>query len=423
MFSSAQEFIEYITRRRSEKSHKENFFKLIDELGHPEQALKVIHVAGTNGKGSVTNYLRSILQSHGYKVGTFTSPHLTVHNDRIRINDENISDEDLLYWGNYFEKEIRELDLGMFQVDTLISIFYFLDKKVDYVVYEVGMGGRLDCTNIVTPLLSVITNISLDHVHMLGNTLAEIASEKAGIIKTGMPVVVGEAEKKEVRDVFETTAQQCHSPIVIAQDSPLVTDASHNTNGTLQLSTANYGFLTCQLAGDYQVKNANTVLHAIEALKASGIKISKRAVVDAFAHVCQYTGFMARWMVVGSKPTVIFDAGHNAGAWKIQSKQLAGLKCDRLHMVLGFSADKDIDTVLGMMPKQAIYYFTQAQSARSMKAEHLQLLATKHELKGDSYSKVIDAYKAAKKSAKPSDCIFVGGSFYVLGELFKQIKI
>lgn len=396
---------------------------LDDWLGNPHRAYRCIHVAGTNGKGSVANLLAATLQACGFSVGLFTSPHLMDFRERIRVNGEMIDKRSVSRFLERYFKSNLSCKPSFFELTTALAFEYFKQQKVDYAVIEVGLGGRLDSSNIITPILSVITNISIDHTQFLGNTLAEIASEKAGIIKTGMPVVVGEAEKKEVRDVFETTAQQCHSPIVIAQDSPLVTDASHNTNGTLQLSTANYGVLTCQLAGDYQVKNANTVLHAIEALKASGIKISKRAVVDAFAHVCQYTGFMARWMVVGSKPTVIFDAGHNAGAWKIQSKQLAGLKCDRLHMVLGFSADKDIDTVLGMMPKQAIYYFTQAQSARSMKAEHLQLLATKHELKGDSYSKVIDAYKAAKKSAKPSDCIFVGGSFYVLGELFKQIKI
>ena len=271
--------------------------------------------------------------------------------------------------------------------------------------------------------MSIITNISIDHTQFLGNTLAEIASEKAGIIKPGVPVVIGEAHEPDVRDVFEHTARENNSPIVIAQDEPLVTDASHNSDSTLRLTAVDYGNVTCQLCGDYQIKNASTVLHAIAILKKAGARITNDAVAEAFEHVCQYTGFMARWMVIGHEPLVICDAGHNAGAWKTLSKQLRELECDHLHMVLGFSADKDIDTVLGMMPKDAIYYFTQAQSARSMKAPDLQALGAKHGLNGDSYPIALKAYKAALKVAKPNDAVFIGGSFYVLGDLFKHLKI
>ena len=204
----------------------------------------------------------------------------------------------------------------------------------------------------------------------------------------------------------------------------MVTGAVKNSDGTLSILATNYNdTLTCQLSGDYQVANVNTVLHAIEVMKKIGVKIKKSAVKKALAHVCQYTGFIGRWMVIGKEPTVICDAGHNAGAWTIQSQQLRELECDRLHMVLGFSADKDIDTVLGMMPKDAIYYFTQAQSSRSMKAETLQDLGAKHGLKGDAYPLALNAYRAAKKAAKPSDAVFLGGSFYVLGDLFKHLKI
>ena len=301
MFSSAQEFIEYITRRRSEKSHKENFFKLIDELGHPEQALKVIHVAGTNGKGSVTNYLRSILQSHGYKVGTFTSPHLTVHNDRIRINDENISDEDLLYWGNYFEKEIRELDLGMFQVDTLISIFYFLDKKVDYVVYEVGMGGRLDCTNIVTPLLSVITNIGYDHMATLGNTLPKIAYEKAGIIKEGKPVFTAEY-KKSCLQVFEEKAEEMHAPLYVIR----------TPKASLKEDKVTFDFegyhICLNTMALYQAKNASLALSAAEYLRKEGIiELDREDIIEGLEN----TSWKGRFEVVSEKPLTILDGAHN----------------------------------------------------------------------------------------------------------------
>ena len=311
---------------------------------------------------------------------------------------------------------------SFFELTTVLAFEYFKQQKVDYAVIEVGLGGRLDSSNIITPILSIITNISIDHTQFLGNTLREIAWEKAGIIKDGVPVVVGNASQPEVRKVFEDTALKQHSPIVISSDEPLVESSAKKADGTLSISASNFDEpLTCQLGGSYQVENVNTVLHAIETLKKTGVEIKKSTVKKALAHVCQYTGFMGRWMVMGKNPTVICDAGHNAGAWAIQSKQLRELKCDKLHMVLGFSADKDIDTVLGMMPKDAIYYFTQAQSSRSMKAETLQALAAKHGLKGDAYPIALNAYKAAKKAASKNDAIFLGGSFYVLGDLFKHI--
>ncbi len=392
---------------------------LDDWTGNPHRAYKCIHVAGTNGKGSVANLLAATLQASGYRVGLFTSPHLVDFRERIRVNGEMIAKRTVSRFVERWLESNLSCEPSFFELTTALAFEYFKQQKVDYAVIEVGLGGRLDSSNIITPILSIITNISIDHTQFLGNTLAQIASEKAGIIKPGVPVVIGEADNSEVRDVFEHTAWENNSPIVIAQDKPLVTDASHNSDSILRLTTVDYGNVTCQLSGDYQIKNANTVLHAIAAMKKEGLRITKRAVVDAFAHVCQYTGFMARWMVIGHKPLVICDAGHNAGAWEIQSQQLANFKCDRLHMVLGFSADKDIDTVLGMMPKDAIYYFTQAQSARSMKAEALQDLAAKHGLKGISYPIALNAYKAAMKAAKPSDAIFIGGSFYVLGDLFK----
>ncbi len=399
-----------------------NAIALDDWTGNPHRAYRCIHIAGTNGKGSVANLLAATLQASGYRVGLFTSPHLVDFRERIRVNGKMIDKRSVSHFVERWLKSDQSCEPSFFELTTALAFEYFKKQKVDFAVIEVGLGGRLDSSNIITPILSVITNISIDHTQFLGNTLAEIASEKAGIIKPRVPVVIGEAYKSEVRDVFERTASECHSPIVVAQDSPLVTNASHNADGTLLLTTGNYGNITCQLSGDYQVKNANTVLHAIAMLRKIGIIIKEKAVKQAFAHVCQYTGFMARWMVVGKEPTVIFDAGHNAGAWEIQSKQLANLKCDKLHIVLGFSADKDIDTVLGMMPKDAIYYFTQAQSSRSMKAQDLQALATKHGLEGETYSKVTLAYKAALKAAKPSDAVFVGGSFYVLGDLFKKLK-
>lgn len=395
---------------------------LDDWLGNPHRAYKCIHVAGTNGKGSVANMLAATLQASGYRVGLFTSPHLVDFRERIRVNGEMISKRTVSRFVERWMESGLACEPSFFELTTVLAFEYFKKQKVDYAVIEVGLGGRLDSSNIITPILSIITNISIDHTQFLGNTLREIAWEKAGIIKDGVPVVVGNASQPEVRKVFEDTALKQHSPIVISSDEPLVESSAKKADGTLSISASNFDEpLTCQLGGSYQVENVNTVLHAIETLKKTGVEIKKSTVKKALAHVCQYTGFMGRWMVMGKNPTVICDAGHNAGAWAIQSKQLRELKCDKLHMVLGFSADKDIDTVLGMMPQNANYYFTQAQSPRSMKARDLQEMGAKHGLKGEYYSQALKAYRAAKKAASKSDAIFLGGSFYVLGDLFKHI--
>lgn len=400
-----------------------NAIALDDWLKNPHRAYRCIHIAGTNGKGSVANLLAATLQAAGYRVGLFTSPHFIDFRERIRVNGTMISKRSVSsFVGYYLKSGPTSCHPSFFELTTAMAMDYFKKQKVDFAVIEVGLGGRLDSSNIITPMLSIITNISLDHTQFLGNTLAEVASEKAGIIKDGVPVVVGEASIREVRDVFEQTALTHHSPITVSQDSPLVESWGHNADGTLLLKTRGYGNLMCQLGGEYQVKNADTVLHAIEVLKKCGVKISCKAVEQAFAHVCQLTGFMGRWMVIDHNPTVICDAGHNAGAWQLQAHQLGNLQCNRLHMVLGFAADKDVDTILGMMPANATYYFTQAQSSRSMKASDLKALASKHGLKGECHPQVTEAYQCARSEAQPSDCIFVGGSFYVLGELFAKLK-
>lgn len=401
-----------------------NAIALDDWLGNPHRAYKCIHVAGTNGKGSVANMIAATLQANGYRVGLFTSPHLVDFRERIRVNGEMIDKRSVSRFVERWLESKLPCEPSFFELTTALAFEYFKKQNVDYAVIEVGLGGRLDSSNIITPILSVITNISIDHTQFLGNTLTEIASEKAGIIKPGVPVVVGEVSQPEVRKVFEDTALKQHSTIVFANEAPIVMGSVKGKDGSLSIFTTDCDdALICQLGGDYQVKNVNTVLHAISVLKKNGVSIKKSAVRKALAHVCQYTGFMGRWMVIGKNPTVICDAGHNAGAWTIQSQQLRELECDKLHMVLGFSADKDIDTVLGMMPKDAIYYFTQAQSSRSMKAEALQVLGAKHGLKGNSYPVALNAYRAAMKTAKPSDAVFLGGSFYVLGDLFKHLKI
>ena len=388
-------------------------------LGNPHRAYPCIHIAGTNGKGSVSNMLAATLQAAGYRVGLFTSPHLVDFRERIRVNGKMIAKRTVSRFVERWLDSGLDCEPSFFELTTALAFEYFKRQKVDFAVIEVGLGGRLDCSNIITPMLSVITNISIDHTQFLGNTLAEIASEKAGIIKDGVPVVVGNASHPQVREVFERTAHNHHSPIIIAGDNPIVLSTSHGKDGTLSVITTTFGNnLVCQLSGDYQAENINTALHAIEALRTAGVKIGIRAVKKALAHVCEITGFMARWMVMGKNPTIICDAGHNAGAWQQLSKQLREIKCEQLHMVLGFSADKDIDTVLSMMPTHATYYFTQAQSPRAMRAQELQAMAAKHGLNGKCFTQATTAYRTALKTASPDDAIFVGGSFYVLGDIF-----
>ena len=392
-------------------------------LGNPHHAYRSIHVAGTNGKGSVANLIAATLQSSGYKVGLFTSPHLVDFRERIRVNGKMIPKRTVSRFVERWQASGLDCQPSFFELTTALAFEYFKKQQVDFAVIEVGLGGRLDSSNIITPILSVITNISIDHTQFLGNTLREIAWEKAGIIKDNVPVVVGNASQPEVREVMELTARRHHSPIVFAGDAPIVLDSTRGADGTLSVFTIDYsGNIISQLGAHYQVENINTVLHAIKILTDAGVKIGKKAVRKAFAHVCEITGFMARWMVVGKNPTVICDAGHNAGAWQQLSKQLNALECDHLLMVLGFSADKEIDTVLNMMPRDATFFFTQAQSPRSMKAQDLQALAASHGLNGECHPNVTDAYRAALKAARPTDTIFVGGSFYVLGELFKHMK-
>ncbi len=391
-------------------------------LGNPHRNYPCIHIAGTNGKGSVSNMLAATLQTSGYRVGLFTSPHLVDFRERIRVDGKMIDKRRVSHFVERWQASGLQCKPSFFELTTALAFEHFSKEKVDIAIIEVGLGGRLDCSNIITPILSIITNISLDHTQFLGHTLPEIASEKAGIIKPGVPVVIGKATEPQVREVFESTAREHHSPIVFATDSPMVTESIKNPDGTFSITATGYNRpLTCQLGGDYQVENVNTVLHSIAALRSMRLVVLKKAIKQGLAQVSRLTGFMGRWMVIGSSPTIICDAGHNAGAWAIQSRQLSSLQCHKLHMVIGFSADKDIDTVLGMMPGNATYYFTQAQSQRSMKASQLQALAATHSLQGNCYTKVMQAFNAATRAAGRNDVVFVGGSFYVLGDLFAHL--
>lgn len=387
----------------------------------PHRRFRIIHIAGTNGKGSTAHLLASCLQRCGYRVGLFTSPHLVDFRERIRVNGRKISRSYVMQWvSEYQKKDLGGLQPSFFELTSTMAFDYFAWRNVNVAVIETGLGGRLDSTNIVTPELSIITNIGLEHQQFLGNTLEEIASEKAGIIKHGQPVVIGRAEGV-VRDVFEREAKRLYADIRFAQDRPEVLSAKH-ADGVLRIETVNYGTLDCELTGDYQIENTNTVLTALNMLKRLKYRIREKAVHEGFAHVIENTGLMGRWMRLGTHPLVICDSAHNPAGIEQVIKQLKHEDYKRLHMVMGFMADKDVQSILNLLPKDAVYYFTQAQTSRSMTVEQLQSLAAKCGIEGSIYNNVSEALDAARKQANDEDLIYVGGSMYVLAELLTALN-
>lgn len=387
----------------------------------PHRRFRIIHIAGTNGKGSTAHLLASCLQRCGYRVGLFTSPHLVDFRERIRVNGRKISRSYVMQWvSEYQKKDLGGLQPSFFELTSTMAFDYFAWRNVNVAVIETGLGGRLDSTNIVTPELSIITNIGLEHQQFLGNTLEEIASEKAGIIKHGQPVVIGRAEGV-VRDVFEREAKRLYADIRFAQDRPEVLSAKH-ADGVLRIETVNYGTLDCELTGDYQIENTNTVLTALNMLKRLKYRIKEKAVHEGFAHVIENTGLMGRWMRLGTHPLVICDSAHNPAGIEQVIKQLKHEDYKRLHMVMGFMADKDVKSILNLLPKDAVYYFTQAQTSRSMTVEQLQSLAAKCGIEGSIYNNVSEALDAARKQANDEDLIYVGGSMYVLAELLTALN-
>jgi dihydrofolate synthase/folylpolyglutamate synthase len=406
-----------------------NTCALDEHFGHPHQQYATIHVGGTNGKGSVSHTLAAFLQKCGYRVGLYTSPHLVDFRERIRINGEMIPED---YVVNFVEKErafFEPLSPSFFEVTTALAFKYFADKKIDIAVIEVGLGGRLDCTNIITPLVSVITNISFDHTQFLGDTLAKIATEKAGIIKKGIPVVIGESQE-ETRPVFESKAKETDSKIIFADDLPEVLEANPLETGTMHYVTRNWGELDGELGGIYQEKNLNTVFAVLKELSGLGYlsacttpkskKLFRDELADALAHVSGLTGLTGRWQVICPAPLTICDTGHNVGGWKYLSQQIAQVECDNRHIIFGMVDDKDIQHVLELLPKDAHYYFTQADTKRALNGTIVKTFAAQHGLYGESYPSVVEAYRAAKEAATLKDFIFIGGSSYLVGDFLKK---
>lgn len=368
--------------------------------GHPHEAFPCVHVAGTNGKGSVSNLLASVLQEAGFKVGLFTSPHLKDFRERIRVNGEMISEDYVCRFTEKFMQSGLEIKPSFFELTTEMAFSYFAESQVDIAIIEVGLGGRLDSTNIIRPVLSVITSISFDHVALLGDTLPQIAAEKAGIIKAGVPVVVGE-NPEEVMSVFKKVAKERKSPICYSLKDSLF--------GKLE-------GIPCGLKGFYIAENAKTVLMALDVL-AESFRILPEHVRMGFANVLSNTGIRGRWEVIQHEPLCICDTGHNEAGIRYVVKQLLATPHKRLHIVFGVVNDKDVHHMLALLPKDAVYYFTKASVPRALPEQELALLASEYALEGKCYPTVLQAKNAAIEAADAEDLIFIGGSNFIVAEI------
>jgi dihydrofolate synthase/folylpolyglutamate synthase len=398
------------------KEGLENTHLLDEHFGHPHRQFKTIHVAGTNGKGSCSHTLAAILQSAGYKVGLYTSPHLVDFRERIRINGTPVSEAYVIDFVENHRAFFEPLHPSFFELTTAMAFNYFAEQQVDVAVIEVGLGGRLDCTNIIRPDLCVITNISFDHVQFLGDTLAKIASEKAGIIKEGIPVVIGETTP-ETKPVFAEKAIQVNAPIHFAEEEQFLLESSINEQGKRIYQTKEYADLEGELGGLCQIKNTNTLLSAIRILQDIGYNINDTHVREGFAHVCSLTGLMGRWQKILETPVAYCDTGHNKAGIQYIVEQLSRQTYRQLHIVMGMVNDKDISGVLAMLPKDAIYYFTKASVSRALNENEVKRLAGEAGLEGNTYPSVKDAFEAAQASAHPDDFIFVGGSTFIVADL------
>ena len=424
-----QEAVEYLYTQTplfqnvGQEAYKEGLYNTVTidrHLGCPHKLYKTIHVAGTNGKGSVSHTLAAILQASGYKTGLYTSPHLTDFRERIRVNGKPVTPEFVVKFIERNREFLEPLHPSFFEVTTAMAFSWFAEQEVDVAVIETGLGGRLDCTNIIKPVLSIITNIGYDHMKFLGETLPGIAFEKAGIIKKNVPVVIGEYTP-ETRTVFERKAEEVSTRIVFAEDNcKIISQKYHNPSKVVYETTA-YPALESGLAGLCQEKNANTILTALDELKKKKFNIPESAVRKGFKNVCRMTGLRGRWQLVSKKPDIICDTGHNSHGLKYIAKHLEELSAKpgfgQLRIVMGMVNDKDITDVLALMPRNARYYFTQASVKRALDASTLRDMARQVGLTGRVYRTVAQAVDMARREAAPEDLIFVGGSTFVVADL------
>ena len=428
------------------KEGLQNTLALDGHFGHPHRSYPTIHVAGTNGKGSCAHTLAAVLQSAGYRVGLYTSPHLADFRERIRINGIPMEKDFVTDFVAQERSFFEPLNASFFEVTTAMAFLYFARAQVDVAVVEVGLGGRLDCTNIIRPLLSVITNISLDHTQLLGSTLPAIAAEKAGIIKEGVPVVIGEADAS-TRPVFQKKAEAEHAPIFFAEDSPMLLDVQEASGGGYDYRAVSPLALEggyaqiydnpylprqapfppqtlCfhgELGGFCQPRNTETVLHALKVLRGCGLAFGERHVQEGFAHVVGLTHLHGRWerlALPGARCPVFCDTGHNPGGMAYIVRQLEGQRCRRMHIVIGMVGDKDFRSVLAMLPRGAAYYFTQASVRRAIPSADFRAAAEEAGLRGEAYPSVEQAVREALRRAQADDFVFVGGSSFVVADLW-----
>ena len=454
------------------KEGLENTIAFDEYLGHPHREFRSIHVAGTNGKGSCSHTLAAILQSAGYRVGLYTSPHLIDFRERIRINGEPVPESYVVRFVEEHRPFFEPLSPSFFELTTAMAFRYFADEKIDVAIIEVGMGGRLDCTNIIRPELCIITNISLDHTQFLGDTLEKIAAEKAGIIKEGVPVLIG-ATTEETRQVFLRKAKETGAPIefvedeqkikkttlkstillneVMAEEDKAISECTrlieiakemlneesvrkaqqqsalcqqilkqyercYNAIGWVY-EVDEYPKLESELGGFYQPENAEIILHALSQLKTLNYRFEEKDVRYGFAHVCELTGLMGRWQKVNESPLMICDTGHNVAGISSVISLFSLLKYKKLHIVIGMVNDKDVCGILKLLPKEATYYFTKASVKRALPEKELRNLARNYGLRGNCYPSVAAAVKAAKNKSLPQDFIFVGGSSFIVADL------
>lgn len=380
------------------KPNLDNTILLANYLNNPEKKLKTIHVAGTNGKGSTSSLLASVLQEAGYKVGLYTSPHLKDYRERIKINGEEITEKFVIDFVSQHKTFFENHQLSFFEMTVGLAFDYFVEEKIDIAIIEVGMGGRLDSTNIITPLISVITNIGLDHTQFLGNTLESIAFEKAGIIKPNIPVVIGEYTN-ETKPVFIKKTSETNSEIYFASD--LINE-----------------IYPTALLGDYQIQNRKTVMQTFQILQQQNEFIfSEENIKNGFLNVIQNTGLLGRWQQLGENPKIICDTAHNKHGLSIVLKQIEKQEFDQLHIVLGVVNDKDLSEILPLFPNMANYYFCSPKNLRGLHPEILKEKAVEFGLKGKVYNSVSEAYQEATKSASSTDFIYVGGSTFVVAEI------
>jgi dihydrofolate synthase / folylpolyglutamate synthase len=402
------------------KKDLHNTLALCQALGNPHSKFKTIHIAGTNGKGSVSHMLAAILQTAGYKTGLYTSPHLHDFRERIKVNGEMVSEDFVIDFTQRMQGQVELLEPSFFEITVAMAFEYFAEQQVDVAVIETGLGGRLDSTNVITPELSIITNIGWDHMNLLGNTLKQIAFEKAGIIKKNIPVVVGEV-LKETKPVFELKAKEENTSIVFAQEKFKIEKAELQ-KGLLKTEVKKKNshisdFYEMDLTGLYQTKNLLAVLTSVEQLQKLGWKISAEDVQTALSHSKQINALHGRWEIIQQHPTVVLDVGHNEDGVNQIVHQLQHSTFNQLHIIIGMVKDKEIEKVLALLPKDAAYYFTKAQIPRALDETLLMEKAGMFGLKGKSFTEVNLALTSAKEKAAADDLILVCGSVFLVGEV------